>query len=142
MSVNCQIVRDSFKLLGVSEEELVARFYDLLFETYPEMKRLLPAFAAGNLERATVQALRLTLKHLDDPDELSRELAPYARSLRQNGVRNVHFAALGETWLRAIAVTRKDLWSGELSREWAKAYQRAAQALRRPTTPIVHQHAG
>ncbi len=132
MAINTKLVRDSFKLLGVSEEEIVARFYGLLFETYPEMKRLLPAFAAGNLERATAQALRLILEHLEDPDELARELAPYARSLRQNGVRNVHFAALGETWLRTLASARKDAWTGELSREWAMAYQRAALALRRP----------
>jgi hemoglobin-like flavoprotein len=132
MSLNTQLVRKSFQSLGVSEDEIVSRFYQLLFETYPEMKRLLPALAAGNLERATARAFRLILEHLDDPDELSRELAPYARSLRQNGVRNVHFAALGETWLRTIAVVRKDLWTGELSREWALAYQRAALALRRP----------
>lgn len=142
MSLNCKLVRDSFNLLGVSEEELTARFYGLLFETYPEMKRLLPSFAAGNLELATAEALRLVLKHLDDPDELSRELAPYARSLRQNGVRNVHFAALGETWLRTVAVTRKDLWTGELSREWTMAFQRAATALRRPVEKPFIQHAG
>lgn len=141
MAINTKLVRDSFKQLGVSEEEIVARFYGLLFETYPEMKCLLPAFAAGNLERATAEALRLLLTHLDDPDELARELAPYARSLRQNGVRNVHFAALGETWLRTIASTRKDLWTGEMSREWAMAYQRAALALRRPAA-LAQQSAG
>ncbi len=137
MPVNHQIIRNSFRALGVSEDEIVARFYGLLFETYPEMKRLLPAFAAGNLERATVEALHLILKHLDNPDELSRELAPYARSLRQNGVRNVHFAALGETWLKTIAAIGRDKWSGELSREWSMAFNRAAEALRRPTAKVV-----
>lgn len=142
MPLDTQLLRDSFRLLGVSEEELVARFYELLFETYPEMKRLLPALAAGNLERATAEALRLVIKHLDDPDELSRGLAPYARSLRQNGVRNVHFAALGETWLRTLASTRKERWTGELSRQWAMAYQRTAQALRRPPKPVEEQQVG
>jgi hemoglobin-like flavoprotein len=132
---------ESFHSLRISEEELVARFYALLFEDYPEMKRLLPALAAGNLERATVRAFRLILTHFDDPDELSRELSPYARSLRQNGVRNVHFAAIGETWLRTVASVQKHLWNGELSREWSAAYERAAQALRRP--PREHfQNAG
>lgn len=132
MPLNHQLIRHSFQTLGVSEDELVARFYGLLFETYPEMKRLLPAFAAGNLERATAEAFRLILENLDNPDELYRELAPYARSLRQNGIRNVHFAALGETWLRTVAAVGREKWTGELSREWMKAYQLAAEALRRP----------
>lgn len=137
MPVNHQLIRNSFHALGVSAEEIVARFYRLLFETYPEMKILLPAFAAGNLERATVEALKLILEHLDDPNELSRELAPYARSLRQNGVRNVHFAALGETWLKTIAAVGRNHWSGELSREWSMAFHRAAEALRRPPAQIT-----
>lgn len=142
MAFNSKTVRDSYESLKMSDEAVAARFYTLLFETYPEMKRLLPTFAAGNLERATATAFTLTLKYLDDPDELSRELSPYARRLRQNGLRNVHFAALGETWLRTLASLHRDKWTGSLSRQWSIAFQRAALALRRPPPEAYQDKAG
>lgn len=141
MSFHADIVRESFRSLKTTEESVASRFYQLLFETYPEMRRLLPALAPGNLERTTAEALKLALEHLHEPETLGRHLAPYARRLRQNGVRHVHFAALGETWLRTLAVMHRDRWSGELSRQWLLAFQLTAKALRKPE-PAPYQDVG
>src|SRR5688572_11285136 len=122
MSLNVDLLRQSFELVVERAPHLTQRFYAILFERYPATQEMFPAARRGQQENMLTQALVAVLDHLED--------APWLTStLHGLGARHVHYgvsiemyAWVGDALLSAISEVAGPDWTPELKRAWSDAY--------------------
>jgi hemoglobin-like flavoprotein len=120
--MNVDLLESSFDLVAPRGEQLVAVFYERLFERAPQVQ---PLFAHTDMARqrsmllAALVLLRKSLRNLD-------AIAP---KLRELGARHVAYGAtaeaypiVGEVLLASMAEIAGDAWSAEIEAEWGAAY--------------------
>lgn len=127
--MNVNLLRSSFEALRPQAPALVDRFYAILFERYPEVR---PMFAHTDLPRQKqmlVQALALLIANLEKPGVLKDYLGSLGARHVRYGVRDEHYAAVGECLLAAMAEMAGPWWSPNLEREWAETYGAVASLM-------------
>jgi hemoglobin-like flavoprotein len=111
----------SLALLEVPDDGLTRRFYELLFERYPDVRHL---FATDLREQAAMlrTALRATLEHLGDPEWLSTALGALGAQHAAWGVTAPMYDAFEECMLAAMAELSHDGWTPALAAEWSATF--------------------
>jgi len=120
--MNVTLLRTSFAALAPRATELVDRFYAILFERYPQVR---PMFAHTNMPQQKnhlIQALALLVANLEKAEVLKGYLGGLGAKHVRYGVRDEHYAAVGECLLAAMAEIAGTIWSDELRREWTATY--------------------
>lgn len=75
MSLDIALLQDSFALVAAKETDLASRFYEILFERYPQTRAM---FRRRTEEQAKMltSALAAVVAHVDDRDWLIATLPP------------------------------------------------------------------
>src|SRR5678815_2405348 len=97
MALNVALLRDSFTLVATINPKITTRFYEILFERYPQTQALFPVANRPRQAEMLTGALVAVMDHLEDAPWLTDTLG-----------------ALGET--------AGDKWSSELNSAWTEAY--------------------
>jgi hemoglobin-like flavoprotein len=127
--MNVTLLRTSFEALRPHAQTLVDRFYAMLFERYPQVR---PMFARTDLpkqKQMLIQALALLVANLEKPEVLKGYLGGLGAKHGGYGVRDEHYAAVGECLLAAMAEIAGPLWNAELKREWSATYAAVASLM-------------
>ena len=127
--MNITLLRTSFQALTPRATELVDRFYAILFERYPQVR---PMFGRTNMpeqKNHLVQALVLLVANLEKGDVLKSYLGGLGAKHVRYGVRDEHYAAVGECLLAAMAEIAGPLWTEELCAEWTATYGAVASLM-------------
>ncbi len=66
MSLNVELLRSSFELVAQRQPKITPRFYELLFERYPQVKPLFGRNAATQQQEMLQEALVAVLDHIED----------------------------------------------------------------------------
>jgi hemoglobin-like flavoprotein len=122
MSLNVNLLRQSFELVVERAPNLTHRFYEILFTRYPATLEMFPSVRRGQQENMLTQALVAVMDHLED--------APWLEStLRGLGARHVHYgvtdemyAWVGDSLLTTLREVAGDDWSPAIEEAWAAAY--------------------
>ena len=120
--MNVNLLRASFDAIRPRANDLVDRFYTLLFERYPEVR---PMFGRTNMatqKQMLISALALLVTNLERPEVLQNVLGPMGAKHSTYGVRDEHYDAVGLCLLDAMADTAGPLWTDDLTREWSATY--------------------
>jgi len=128
--MNVTLLRASFEALRPQAPALVHRFYEILFERYPQVR---PMFAHTDLAKQRqmlVQALAILVANLERQDILKNYLGALGARHSGYGAQDAHYDAVGECLLAAMAETAGPLWTDELAREWAAAYGAVAALMK------------
>ncbi len=134
MSLNVKLLRDSFELVVERAPNLTHRFYEILFERYPQARHMFPESRRAQQENMLTQALVAVVDHLED--------APWLVStLHGLGARHVHYGVTDEMYgwvggslLAALAEVAADDWNQELENAWGDAYWAIADLMREGAT--------
>lgn len=121
MALDVQLLRSSFELVAEREPELTSRFYEILFERYPQTRPLFPADTSAQA-RMLQEALVAVVDHLDDAPWLGSTLATLGRQHAEYGVTSEMFGWVGECLLATLAEAAGPYWAADLERAWAEAY--------------------
>lgn len=121
MALDVQLLRSSFELVAEREPELTSRFYEILFERYPQTRSLFPADTSAQA-RMLQEALVAVVDHLDDAPWLGSTLATLGRQHAEYGVTSEMFGWVGECLLATLAEAAGPYWAADLERAWAEAY--------------------
>jgi hemoglobin-like flavoprotein len=129
MTLDLDILENSFDLIAPRGDELVDIFYVRLFEAAPAVQ---PLFAHTDLRKqkamllATLVLLRKSL----------RDLEAIAPKLRQLGARHVaygarpeHYPVVAEVMLASMAEIAGEAWTPEIAAAWADALGLVAAAM-------------
>jgi hemoglobin-like flavoprotein len=135
MSLNAPLLRSSFELVVARQPKLVHRFYEILFERYPQVKPLFGRNAPAKQEEMLTSALVAVIDHLEDAPWLGSTLGQLGAKHDQYGVTPEMYGWVGASLLATLAEVAGTDWTPALETAWTDAYgaivglmQPAAQA--------------
>jgi hemoglobin-like flavoprotein len=122
MSLNVDLLRQSFELVVERAPHLTQRFYAILFERYPATKDMFPAARRGQQENMLTQALVAVMDHLEDAPWLTSTLQGLGARHVHYGVTDEMYAWVGDSLLATLREVADEDWNAELERAWSDAY--------------------
>jgi hemoglobin-like flavoprotein len=122
MALNVGLLRASFDVVATANPTFVTRFYDILFERYPETQAMfLPDRRAKQAEMLT-GALVAVLDHLEDAPWLRDTLGALGAKHVGYGVLPEMYSWVGASLLATLAEVAGSAWTPELNVAWSEAY--------------------
>jgi hemoglobin-like flavoprotein len=122
MSLNVRALRESFDLVIDRCPELTARFYEIFFQRYPQVRAMFGRNAPRVQQEMLARALAAVLEHLEDAPWLARTLGGLGAKHVEYGVRPEMYDWVGECLLATLAEVAGAEWTPELERAWTDAY--------------------
>ncbi|HEX6423799.1 MAG TPA: globin domain-containing protein [Acidimicrobiales bacterium] len=126
--LDAQRLRQNWHLVAAHGDQVPLFFYSSLFLSDPDMRDMFPVSMAAQRDRL-VAALAQLVTNLDALDAVGPLLRQLGRDHRRFGVARGHYAAVGDALLATLEHFSGPAWSDELARDWAAAYQAAAQVM-------------
>mgnify|MGYP002633993449 CR=1 FL=1 len=114
------LLETSFQALAPQGDQLVAAFYDTLFERHPAVR---PMFADDMTAQkaALLGALVLTVNNLRKPDVLLPTLRTLGAKHAGYGVQAAHYDVVRDTLLDVMQRLAGGLWTDDLHAAWTAA---------------------
>lgn len=122
MALNVPLLRSSFELVVSREPQITARFYDIFFTRYPQVKPMFGRSSAENQQKMLTEALVAVVDHLEDAPWLKQNLRALGKRHDDYGVTPEMYSWVGECLLAAMADAAGDDWSKEIEGAWTEAY--------------------
>lgn len=121
MALDPQVLRTSFELVIERQPELTTRFYEILFERYPQVR---PLFATDTTHQSKMlaSALVAVMDKLEDASWLSNTLTAMGRKHVSYGVTNEMYGWVGASLLATLAEVAGRDWTPALEAQWTEAY--------------------
>lgn len=122
MSLQVELLEQSFEKVKPQATEFVNSFYDNLFTDYPAAK---PLFAHTNMaeqSKKLLQALVLVIENLRKPDVLSNTLQGLGARHVKYGALPEHYPLVGNTLLKTFEQYLGSDWTPEVKDAWIGAY--------------------
>jgi hemoglobin-like flavoprotein len=122
MSLNIVLLRESFRFVAERMPDLTERFYEILFQRYPQTEKM---FAPGRRSRQAGMlkvALGAVIEHLEDTAWLVATLHKLGARHVQYGVTDKMYDWVGDSLLLTLREAAGSQWNPELERAWTDAY--------------------
>jgi len=123
MSLNVPLLRESFELVATANPQFIARFYEILFDRYPQTRGMFSPGGAARQAEMLTGALVAVLDHIEDAPWLTDTLGAL-------GAKHVGYGVTPPTPLTAATARRHR----PLSSRFAAPYRRNRSTLRRRTS--------
>jgi len=138
MSLDVALLQDSFAIVAAKETELALRFYEILFERYPQTK---PMFRRATEQQAKMLtgALAAVVAHVDDHDWLVATLPPLGAKHVDYGVTNEMYDWVGECLLAGMAEVCGDAFTPAVKSAWVGAYGAIAGLMQSGAAPLMQR---
>ncbi|MTJ12270.1 flavohemoprotein [Anabaena sp. UHCC 0187] len=122
MSLNVEVLEQSFEKIKPHADKFAASFYENLFQAHPEVKPLFTKTDMKKQETMLLKALVLVVENLRNPEALS----PVLNAL---GARHVGYGAIPKYYEpvgKALLITFEQYlaedWTPEIKQAWLDAY--------------------
>lgn len=145
LPLQIELLEQSFEAVKPRGEELVALFYDKLFEQHPAVQPLFAELDMTKQQGKLLSSLALVVASLRQPDTLVPHLQELGRRHVDYGTEPVHYEAVGGVLLESLGDIAGELWTDELRDAWTDAItlvasvmiDAASEVSMAPTTPPV-----
>lgn len=122
MPLNVNLLRQSFEVVASANPKFVSRFYEILFERYPQSRQLFPQNGMARQAEMLTQALVAVLDHLEDVPWLQETLGALGAKHVGYGVTREMYDWVGASLLATLAEVAGPAWTPELQGAWGEAY--------------------
>jgi hemoglobin-like flavoprotein len=129
MSLNVAALRSSFELVVEREPQLTHRFYDILFQRYPQTLPLFRNNPRQEQEKMLTDMLVKIMDHLEDEPWLIDQLGALGRKHVDYGVTEEMYGWVGTSLLEALEQVALKEWTPELRAAWTDAFQGIASLM-------------
>lgn len=129
MSLNVAALRSSFELVAEREPQLTHRFYDILFQRYPQAQSLFRNNPRQDQEKMLTDMLVKVMDHLEDEPWLVGQLGALGRKHVDYGVTEEMYSWVGASLLEALEQVAAREWTAELAAAWTEAFQAIASLM-------------
>lgn len=123
-----RLVRDSWAQVAAAGPAAAALFYAQLFEIDPALRALF----RSPLDEQGARLLRMldqAVAGLDAPERLLPALRALGERHRGYGVRDAHYASVGQALLRTLALALGDAFAPAVRAAWAEVYEVVARTM-------------
>ena len=115
-------LRKVFERLQPNADEVLARFYERLFERRPDFRSLFAETDWPRQRRMLLQALVLAVETQEEPDEVRTTLRAFGRRHDPFHLSPEDYAEFGEVLRDTLRDNTGACWSEETEVTWKKAY--------------------
>lgn len=122
MSLQVELLEQSFGRVKPSAGEFASSFYDNLFTAYPEAKPLFANTDMKKQQQMLVAALVLVVDNLRDPNKLQETLKGLGARHVKYGTLPEHYPLVGNALLTTFEQYLKTDWTAEVKQAWVEAY--------------------
>lgn len=122
MPLNVNLLRQSFEVVATANPRFVSRFYEILFERYPQSRPLFPQNGMARQAEMLTQALVAVLDHLEDAPWLQQTLGALGAKHVDYGVTREMYDWVGASLLATLGEVAGQAWTPELQAAWGEAY--------------------
>ena len=122
MSLNVELLEQSFELVKPKADEFVGSFYNNLFTDYPAAKPLFEHSNMAKQQQMLKGALVMVIENLRKPDVLSDALKGLGARHVKYGALPEHYPLVGNSLLKTLEQYAGSAWTFELKEAWAGAY--------------------
>jgi hemoglobin-like flavoprotein len=122
MAVNADLLRESIEIAVAREPLITKRFYEILFERYPEVQPLFGRNEPRRQQQMLQDTIVAALDHIDDGAWLEENLGALGAKHVTYGVTDDMYPAVGECLIAALADLCGDQWTDEHEASWATVY--------------------
>lgn len=129
MSLNIELLRESFEAVKPVAVPVVEHFYKTLFSKYPQAKPLFKNVDMGTQKGHLINSLVFIVDHVDKAEQLVPYLQKMGARHLKYGVQNEHYAWVGGSLIETFKHFFKDQWSQELESTWLTAFGVIAQQM-------------
>ncbi len=129
MSLDVQVLKDSFGLVVERAPKVTSRFYEILFARYPQVRPLFGRNSQQKQEEMLTRALVAVIDHLEDPTWLGETLRAMGAKHVSYGVTDEMYPWVGESLLATLAEVLGDDWTPAVEAAWVAAFGAIAGAM-------------
>lgn len=122
MALDIALLRQSFDLALERNPNITARFYEILFEQYPQSRPLFGRNSRKKQEDMLAQALVAVVEHLEDAPWLQNTLGALGAKHVGYGVTPEMYDWVGDALLATLAESIGEDWTTAHLDNWAEAY--------------------
>lgn len=129
MSLNIELLEQSFASVAPKGDELVDTFYRHLFSNFPQVKPLFEHVELAEQKRKLLASLKLVVENLQRPETLTSVLEKLGARHVLYGAKKEHYPAVGETLLKSLSEVAGDAWTDEYEEAWSAAYEDISKSM-------------
>ena len=122
MSLDVIALRESFALVVERAPDVTARFYDVFFARYPEVRVLFGRNSRQKQEEMLTKALVAVIDHLEDPSWLGGTLKALGAKHVGYNVTEEMYGWVGECLLITLSDVLGEEWTPRVAKAWTDAY--------------------
>ena len=122
MSLQVELLEQSFEQVKPQKDEFVASFYDNLFTDYPAAKLLFSSTNMAKQKMNLLNSLVDVVENLNNPDVLTKTLKGLGTKHVKYGVLPEHYPLVGNSLLKTFEQYLKEAWNPEVKEAWVDAY--------------------
>jgi hemoglobin-like flavoprotein len=122
MALDVSLLRDSFEIVATANPKFVSRFYEVLFERYPQTRAMFSPGSEARQAEMLTGALVAVLDHIEDAPWLQDTLGTLGAKHVDYGVTREMYDWVGASLLATLAEVAGPAWTPELNAVWAEAY--------------------
>jgi len=126
MALNAEVLRSSLALVVEREPVITTRFYEILFERFPQARPLFSRNAPERQQQMLQEAIVAVVDHLEDGEWLVNTLGAMGRKHLEYEVTAEMYPWVGEALLATLAEHAAEAWTPEVEQAWTDAYQAIA----------------
>ncbi|MEI8026891.1 MAG: globin domain-containing protein [Pseudomonadota bacterium] len=130
MGINIKVIRSSFDLVKPMAPIVADRFYEILFQDYPEAKVFFSKIDMPKQKNALIASLVTAINNLDNPDQLTRFLLNLGESHGRYGVEDQHYQWVGQSLMKSLKQCLSEAWTQDVEYQWAEVYGIMAEAMK------------
>ncbi|MFT3926195.1 MAG: globin domain-containing protein [Myxococcales bacterium] len=132
MALQVDLLRQSFELVVERNPDLTVRFYEILFERYPQLKPMFDPSRRAQQAKMLATALGAVLDHLEDAAWLEAHLSALGTRHVDYGVTHQMYDWVGDSLLITLAEVAGGDWTPHLQEAWSEAYGAIVGLMLRP----------
>ena len=123
MSLNVELLEQSFEKVKPRADEFAASFYDNLFQAHPEVKPLFTKTDMKNQEKKLLSSLVLVVENLRNPEALEPVLKALGARHVGYGAIPKYYGSVGEALLVTFEQYLQQDWTPEVKKAWLDAFK-------------------
>lgn len=116
------ILRQSLDLVASREPVITKRFYEILFDRYPQSQALFGRNATDRQQKMLQDAIVAVVDHVEDATWLEETLTAMGRKHVDYGVTPEMYGWVGTSLLATLAEIAGKEWTPEVEEAWVDAY--------------------
>ncbi|AKV04273.1 Putative hemeoglobin [Labilithrix luteola] len=122
MSLNAAVLRESLELVAQREPLITKRFYEILFDRYPQVQPLFSRNAPERQQKMLQDAIVAVVEHVEDSEWLKQNLTAIGSKHVDYGVTPEMYGWVGASLLATLAEIAGPAWTAEVEKAWTDAY--------------------